>query len=66
MLSVSASVLAIALAHLLAPLFPIPPIMSTRVQVMLPFVGLAIGVLASTAALRRAVTVDPALAFGGH
>ena len=32
---------------------------------LLPVVAITIGVLASLAGLRRAVTVDPALAFGG-
>ncbi len=63
-LSVSASILAIGLAHILAPMFPAPPILRTGPQLMLPFIGLAIGAVASIAALRRAVSVDPALAFG--
>jgi ABC-type antimicrobial peptide transport system permease subunit len=33
--------------------------------VQLVVVGLVVGVLASIAAARRALTVDPALAFGG-
>ena len=32
---------------------------------LLPVIAIAIGLLASVAGLRRAVTVDPALAFGG-
>jgi putative ABC transport system permease protein len=32
---------------------------------LLPVVAVTIGVLASVAGLRRAVTVDPARAFGG-
>ncbi|HUR78651.1 MAG TPA: ABC transporter permease [Acidimicrobiales bacterium] len=65
-LSVSASVLAIGLAYLLRGMFPVQPILPMRIQLVMPLVGLVIGVLASFAALRRAVTVDPALAFGGH
>jgi putative ABC transport system permease protein len=65
-LSVASSVFAIALAYGLRGMFPVQPILPARIQVTMPIVGLVIGVLASFAALRRAVTVDPALAFGGH
>jgi putative ABC transport system permease protein len=33
--------------------------------VLLPVIAVVIGLLASVAGMRRAVTVDPALAFGG-
>ncbi len=65
-LSVSASVLAIGMAYLLRGQFPVTPQLTLKTELTLPFIGLVIGVLASAAALRRAVTVDPALAFGGH
>jgi putative ABC transport system permease protein len=65
-LSVSASVLACGLAYGLRSMFPVTPLLPARIQLTLPLVGLVIGLLASLAALRRAVTVDPALAFGGH
>lgn len=65
-LSVTASVFAIGLAYVLRPLFPVEPLLSANIQITLPVVGLLIGVLASGAALRRAVSVDPALAFGGR
>ncbi len=65
-LSVSASILAIGLAYLLRGMFPVTPLLPFRIEIMLPVIGLFIGVIASGAALRRAVTVDPALAFGGH
>jgi len=65
-LSVSASVLAIGLARLIAPLNAVSVQFPMRNQLALPLAGLAIGALASVVALRRAVTVDPALAFGGH
>jgi putative ABC transport system permease protein len=65
-LSVSSSVLAIVLAYGLRGMFPVQPILPARIQITMPVLGLVIGVLASFAALRRAVTVDPALAFGGH
>lgn len=65
-LSVSASVLAIGLAYLLRGMFPVAPQLTLQMELTLPAIGLVIGVLSSGAALRRAVTVDPALAFGGH
>ncbi|MEY2474239.1 MAG: putative transport system permease protein [Actinomycetota bacterium] len=65
-LSVTASVFACGLAYGLRSMFPVTPLLPARLQLTLPVVGLVIGVLASGAALRRAVTVDPALAFGGH
>ena len=65
-LSVTASVFACAVAYGLRGMFPVQPLLPARLQLTLPLVGLVIGFLASGAALRRAVTVDPALAFGGH
>jgi putative ABC transport system permease protein len=65
-LSIASSLMAIVLAYALRGMFPVPPILPARIQVTMPVVGLVIGLLASFAALRRAVTVDPALAFGGH
>ncbi|MEY2425716.1 MAG: putative transport system permease protein [Actinomycetota bacterium] len=65
-LSVSASIFAIGLAYLLRGMFPVTPLLPFRIEIMLPVIALFIGVIASGAALRRAVTVDPALAFGGH
>jgi putative ABC transport system permease protein len=64
-LSATAAVLAVGIARLLAPLFPfaveIPPLAFPRLVVLAMLVGLA----ASVAGLRRAVSVQPALAFGG-
>lgn len=65
-LSVSGSILACGLAYILRGTFPVTPLLPLRNQLMLPVIGLIVGVIASGAALRRAVTVDPALAFGGH
>ena len=66
LLSLSASILAILVGRLLAPLYPVPISFPGWAIVEMPVVGLVVGVLASVVALRRAVTVDPALAFGGH
>jgi len=53
------------LSVLLGPLFPMRVDIPTAAFVVLPAIAVAIGLLASVAGLRRAVTVDPALAFGG-
>jgi putative ABC transport system permease protein len=55
----------VILAQLLSPLFPMTVVVPLRAYVALPMVAVAIGLLASIAGLRRAVAVDPALAFGG-
>ncbi|MGO9382725.1 MAG: ABC transporter permease [Mycobacterium sp.] len=60
-----AAVLGVILAQVLAPLFPMNVVMPTRAYLALPVVAIVVGLLASGAGLRRAVAVDPALAFGG-
>jgi len=64
-LSAAAAVLAVGIARLLAPGFPftieIPPQAFPR----LLGVAVLVGLVASAAGLRRAVGVQPALAFGG-
>jgi putative ABC transport system permease protein len=60
-----AAVLGVILAQLLAPLFPMTVVVPTYAYISLPLVAILIGLLASLAGLRRAVAVDPALAFGG-
>jgi putative ABC transport system permease protein len=60
-----AAALGVVLAQLLAPLFPMIVVVPTRAYLALPVIAIAIGLLASVAGLRRAVAVDPALAFGG-
>jgi putative ABC transport system permease protein len=42
-----------------------PAEISAGSYVLLPIVAVVVGLLASLAGLRRAVGVDPALAFGG-
>jgi putative ABC transport system permease protein len=63
--SVLAAALAALLAQLLAPAFPLPVTIETSAYVALPLIAIVIGSLASLAALRRAVSVDPAIAFAG-
>ncbi|MBA3348929.1 MAG: glutamine ABC transporter permease [Actinobacteria bacterium] len=65
-LSVTSAALAIVLAQLLAPLFPFGVEISVRAYVSLFVIAVSVGLVASVAGLRRAVRVDPALAFGGH
>ena len=60
-----AAALGVILAQLLAPLFPMMVVMPMRAYLALPAIAIAVGLLASAAGLRRAVAVDPALAFGG-
>ncbi len=52
-------------ALVLAPNFPMPAEIPVSSFVILPIVAVIVGGLASLAGLRRAVTVSPALAFGG-
>jgi putative ABC transport system permease protein len=53
------------LSLVLAPLFPMRVDIPQGAFLLLPVLAILIGLLASGAGLRRAVTVDPALAFGG-
>jgi len=62
-ISVVAALAGAVMSHFLEPLFPLPvsaPISSVE---LLPIVAVAVGLLASLAGLRRAVSADPALAF---
>jgi putative ABC transport system permease protein len=60
-----AAVVGVILAQLLAPLFPMIVVVPAGAYLALPVIAIGIGLLASVAGLRRAVAVDPALAFGG-
>ena len=61
----SAAIVAIGLARLLQPLFPVPLSVPASATMLLPVIALVVGLLASVSAVRRAVSIDPALAFGG-
>jgi putative ABC transport system permease protein len=63
--SLVAALVGALLALLLAPNFPMPAEIPGVAFVILPIVAIIVGGLASLAGLRRAVTVSPALAFGG-
>jgi len=60
-----AAVLGVILSRLLAPLFPLLVVVPASAYISLPLVAIVVGLLASLAGFRRAVAVDPALAFGG-
>ena len=64
-LATAAAGLGIVLAFAMAPFFPMRVELSPTSVLVLPAIGLAIGLVAAVFALRRAVSVDPALAFGG-
>ncbi len=63
--AVVAAVLGGLLSLVLGPLFPMRVVVPTSAFLLLPVIGVVIGLLASVAGMRRAVTIDPALAFGG-
>lgn len=64
-LSAAAAVLGVLVARLLKPTFPFPIELKATGLMQLAAVAIVISLLASLAGLRRAVRVDPALAFGG-
>jgi putative ABC transport system permease protein len=64
-LSLAAAVLAAIIGTVIAPLFPMHVEIPASGFVMLPVVTVVVGLLASLIALRRSVSVEPALAFGG-
>jgi putative ABC transport system permease protein len=64
-LALSAALLAMGIERVLQPAAAMSVEVSASDLVTLPVVAVVVGVLASLVALRRAVTVDPATAFGG-
>src|ERR1700752_3097449 len=60
-----AALVGAGLSRLLGPLFPMQVIVPVQALIALPVIAVVIGLIASAAGLRRAVSVDPALAFGG-
>jgi putative ABC transport system permease protein len=65
LVAVVAAIMGGLLSFVLAPLFPLNVAVPTSSLALLPLVGILVGLAASVAGLRRAVGVDPALAFGG-
>lgn len=64
LVSLAAAVFAVSTAWIFRPAYRVPVEVPTNAYLLLPVVAVAVGVLASLVAMRRAVTVDPALAFG--
>jgi putative ABC transport system permease protein len=62
-LAAGAAAVACVLAALIAPTFPLQVEIPGLAYLMLPVVAVGAGLVASLAALRRAVRIDPALAF---
>ena len=65
-LALLAAALGVIFCQLLTPIFPMNVTVPRRAYAALPVVAIVVGLLASGAGLRRAVAVDPALAFGGQ
>lgn len=63
--SVLAALLAAVLSRLLRGIYTLPVAITPVAYLVLPAVAVVVGLLASLAALRRTMRVDPALAFGG-
>lgn len=64
LVSLLAAVLAVSSSWLFHPLYEVPIEVPLSAYLLTPVVAIAVGVLASLVALKRAVDVDPALAFG--
>jgi putative ABC transport system permease protein len=64
-LSIASAIVAIVLARLLVPLFPMTVEIPAAAYIELILVSLSVGLLGSVAGLRRMLAVDPAAAFGG-
>ena len=64
-LAICSAIVAILLAVALAPVMPMRVETPRSAFVVLPVVAIVVGLIASVSGLRRAVSVDPALAFGG-
>ncbi|MDT5098212.1 MAG: putative transport system permease protein [Mycobacterium sp.] len=62
--ALSAVVVGVVLAALLGPIFPMQVIVPAYAYIILPVIAVIFGLIASGAGLHRAVSVDPAMAFG--
>jgi putative ABC transport system permease protein len=63
--AVAAALVGVVIGVVLAPTFPMPVSISLSSVGLLLLVALIVGLLASLFGLRRALSVEPALAFGG-
>lgn len=66
LLSLLSALLAVGLEKAIAPAVAMSVEVSTAAYLTLPLVAVAVGAVASFLGLRRAISVDPALAFAGH
>jgi len=64
LLSVLAAGAAVLVARLLAPTMSVPVAFPTAILVLVPMTAVVVSIVGSLAGVRRAVRVDPALAFG--
>jgi putative ABC transport system permease protein len=64
LVALGAAALAACTAWIFRPLYLVPLEVPASAYLSLPLIAILIGVLSSLVALRKAVTVDPALAFG--
>ena len=62
--TLAAALLGGLIANLLKPLYPLPVAIPFSAFLLLPVSAVVVGIFASLVALRRAISVDPALAFG--
>jgi putative ABC transport system permease protein len=62
--SLAAAGLAVIVSYVIAPAFPLPIYLSPTSSLALVGIAALVGMLSSLAALRKAVGVDPAVAFG--
>jgi putative ABC transport system permease protein len=63
--ALSAVIVGVVLSALLGPIFPMQVIVPGYAYVALPVIAVVFGLIASATGLHRAVSVDPAIAFGG-
>ncbi|HSL59849.1 MAG TPA: ABC transporter permease [Acidimicrobiales bacterium] len=64
-LAVVASICAVAIGWLIAPLFPMDVVIPPTALRDLPILAVGVGLLSGLVGVRRSVRVDPAAAFGG-
>lgn len=64
-LSLTAAIVSAVLANLLRPLFPLDVSIPTGAYALLVVIAVLVGLAASSFGIRRASTIDPAMAFAG-
>jgi putative ABC transport system permease protein len=62
--SIAAAAVGAVVATVIAPKFPLPVVVPGSAYLLLPVAAVLVGLVASGFGLRRAVSIDPALAFG--